>query len=203
MKNKKGAKARKYVQQVKANTKGIQATDAYQRKMASERRAKKRAEAKLRADMGDMLFTSLSSTKKDRRKKNKAKNKAELASGKVNLYHDRRDDKKEDTMDKWDQKKLEDVVSKKHGSENQNNRTDIVCKYFLDAIEKGVYGWFWQCPMGGLKCKYRHCLPPGYVFKTRAQQLAEKQARDAASMVDVCEEIEKERRALPVVSTAL
>ena len=42
-----------------------------------------------------------------------------------------------------------------------------VCKYFLQAIEDGKYGWFWECPNGGDKCMYRHCLPPGFVFKTK------------------------------------
>lgn len=36
-----------------------------------------------------------------------------------------------------------------------------VCKYFLDALEKRLYGWFWVCPNGGDKCQYRHALPPG------------------------------------------
>lgn len=40
-----------------------------------------------------------------------------------------------------------------------------VCKHFLQAIEKGLYGWFWTCPNGGDKCIYRHALPPGFVFK--------------------------------------
>ena len=40
-----------------------------------------------------------------------------------------------------------------------------VCKHFLQAIEKGLYGWFWNCPNGGDKCIYRHALPPGFVFK--------------------------------------
>lgn len=40
-----------------------------------------------------------------------------------------------------------------------------VCKHFLYAIEKGVYGWFWECPSGGDKCIYRHALPPGFVLK--------------------------------------
>ena len=39
--------------------------------------------------------------------------------------------------------------------------TAIVCKYFLEAVEKKQYGWFWHCPNGGDACKYRHCLPEG------------------------------------------
>lgn len=50
-------------------------------------------------------------------------------------------------MDTWDQTKLEEVVLNKHG--NPRTTTDIVCKYFLDAIENQKYGWFWECPNGG------------------------------------------------------
>jgi len=47
--------------------------------------------------------------------------------------------------------------------------THIVCKHFLVAIEAKKYGWFWECPANtnGQVCKYRHALPPGYVFKDK------------------------------------
>ena len=83
-----------------------------------------------------------------------------------NLYADTRDgeaekDPKEENMDDWDEEKLRKVVMSKHG--NPKTTTDKVCKYFIDAVENGKYGWFWQCPNGGDKCMYRHSLPPGYV----------------------------------------
>ena len=31
-------------------------------------------------------------------------------------------------------------------------------------MENSKYGWFWDCP-NGLKCIYRHALPPGFVLK--------------------------------------
>ena len=65
-------------------------------------------------------------------------------------------------MDEWDQEQLEKVVKQKHAAE-ASNKTDIICKFFLEAVEKKQYGWFWQCPNGGKDCKYRHALPPGYV----------------------------------------
>jgi hypothetical protein len=45
-------------------------------------------------------------------------------------------------MNKWDQQKLEDVVQDKHhaGGRNSPTRTDIICKFFLDAIENRKYG---------------------------------------------------------------
>lgn len=58
-----------------------------------------------------------------------------------------------DKMDTWDQEKLEKVVNEKHHEKN-TKQTEIVCKHFLDAIEKSLYGWFWVCPNGGASCKY-------------------------------------------------
>jgi DRG Family Regulatory Proteins, Tma46 len=93
----------------------------------------------------------------------------------LNIYMDPRDAQKNDggdedggdNINKWDKKKLEEVVNfnaKKY--DNINKPTDIVCKNFLDAIEKKIYGWFWVCPNGGYKCIYRHALPQGYILKS-------------------------------------
>lgn len=96
---------------------------------------------------------------------------------KVNLYQDARDDeKKKDTMDTWDQSKLEDAVRQKDtGKDNYNKATDIVCKFFLEAIEDRKYGWFWECP-NSTECKYRHALPPGFILKKKETD-EEKKAR--------------------------
>lgn len=90
-----------------------------------------------------------------------------MKSQKKSLYTDTRDDddesdeKKKDDMADWDEAKLRDVVMSKHG--NPKTTTDKVCKFFIQAVEEGKYGWFWTCPNGGDKCMYRHSLPPGYV----------------------------------------
>ncbi|KAF1805668.1 CCCH-type zinc finger transcription factor [Mucor lusitanicus] len=88
---------------------------------------------------------------------------------KKDLYTDHRAD---DTMDTWDQKKLEEVVQSKS---QKQPPTDIVCKYFLEAIESSKYGWFWECPNGGTSCKYRHALPPGFVLKSKNNKADEKE----------------------------
>lgn len=79
-----------------------------------------------------------------------------------------------------------------------------VCKYFLDAIEKEQYGWFWVCPNGGAKCMYRHALPPGYIFKTRREReldkLLEMNKQDATSIEQI---IEEEVRCVPFSCTCL
>ena len=67
-----------------------------------------------------------------------------------------------DTMENWDEAKLRSVVLSKAG--NPRTTTDvslisketvhfefvkkIVCKFFIDAVESGKYGWFWECPNG-------------------------------------------------------
>ncbi|XP_039613656.1 zinc finger CCCH domain-containing protein 15 isoform X2 [Polypterus senegalus] len=112
---------------------------------------------------------------------------------KRSVYVDGRDeDLEKDTMDKWDEKKLEEVVNKKHGeTEKKKAKTLIVCKYFLDAIENSKYGWFWVCPGGGDNCMYRHALPPGFVLK-KDKKKEEKEEEE----ISLEELIEHERSAL-------
>ena len=66
---------------------------------------------------------------------------------KASIYADARDETKvADTMDKWNDEKLQEVVGRKT---NSAITTDIVCKHFIDSVENGRYGWFWECPDGG------------------------------------------------------
>ncbi len=46
-------------------------------------------------------------------------------------------------MEDWDQEQLEKAIAAKHGAGNANNATSIICKFFLDAVERKQYGWFW------------------------------------------------------------
>lgn len=43
-------------------------------------------------------------------------------------------------------------------------RVDITCNDFIEAVEKNLYGWLWECPNGGDKCVYSHALPVGYIL---------------------------------------
>lgn len=63
-----------------------------------------------------------------------------------------------------------------------------VCKYFLEAVEKKQYGWFWACPNGGKDCHYRHALPPGYVLKSQMKALLEEET----DKISIEEEIENQ-----------
>ncbi|XP_072246658.1 zinc finger CCCH domain-containing protein 15 [Leuresthes tenuis] len=111
---------------------------------------------------------------------------------KRSVYVDERDeDLEKDTMDNWDEKKLEEVINKKHGeAEKKKAKTQIVCRYFLDAIENNKYGWFWVCPGGGDVCMYRHALPPGFVLKK------DKKKEETEEQISLEELIENERAAL-------
>ena len=55
-------------------------------------------------------------------------------------------------MEEWDQDKLESVVKQKHGAEKPANQTEIICKYFLEAVEKKQYGWCAGGGGGGAAC---------------------------------------------------
>lgn len=107
---------------------------------------------------------------------------------KRNIY----EEKKDDTMESWDEAMLEDVIKKKHGeSDKAKPKTAIICKHFLDAVENSKYGWFWECPSGP-KCIYRHCLPPGFVLKK------DKVKDDKEEQISIEELVETERAALGV-----
>ncbi|ELU02233.1 hypothetical protein CAPTEDRAFT_163557 [Capitella teleta] len=106
---------------------------------------------------------------------------------KRNMYEETNDD----TMDQWDEQKLEEVVNKKHGDSNKSvPKTAIICKFFLDAVESSKYGWFWQCP-NGAGCHYRHALPEGFVLKK--DKAAAEEKKEEISLEEL---IERERAAL-------
>eukprot|EP00245_Coleochaete_scutata_P014466 TRINITY_DN6167_c0_g2_i1.p1 TRINITY_DN6167_c0_g2~~TRINITY_DN6167_c0_g2_i1.p1 ORF type:complete len:357 (-),score=102.97 TRINITY_DN6167_c0_g2_i1:49-1119(-) len=122
---------------------------------------------------------------------------------KIDLFSDQRDGE-EETMEDWDLDKLEKVVASK-GTEyvNENKGTEIVCKHFLDAVEKKQYGWFWACPNGGKQCMYRHALPPGYVLKSQMKALLQEEAANKPSLEESIEEDRHKLHASTPLTTAL
>lgn len=128
----------------------------------------------------------------------KKKKKKEDDKGKIDLYVDQRDQggdsRENETMANWDQAQLESVVGQRHGAQARQCQTDIICKYFLDAVEKSLYGWFWVCPNGGDQCKYRHSLPQGYVLKKNTPVEDDDGEEEEITLE---EQIENERAALP------
>lgn len=114
---------------------------------------------------------------------------------KKDLYTDSRQEEKEnDTMDNWDEEKLRKVILSKHG--NPKTTTEKVCKFFIEAVENGKYGWFWVCPNGGNECKYKHSLPPGFVLKTKEQKKLERLAAENEPKITLEEFLELERSKL-------
>lgn len=206
IKNKKGAKQQKFIQQVEKQVKtgGVnprKLEDPNAKKLEKEKKLKEQKELALifkpvqaqKIDKGTdpksvvcAFFKQGQCTKGDRCKFSHDLS-IERKAEKRSLYCDMRDDddKEMDTMDKWDEDKLKEVVEKKHGSGNRPT-TDIICKHFLDAVEKSKYGWFWECP-SGQKCIYRHALPPGFVLKKDKKK---EEKKDDISLEDL---IEKER----------
>ena len=110
-------------------------------------------------------------------------------SGKIDLYADPRAAEKEarkaETSGDWDQAKLEQVVKMKAMGEKKRE-TEIVCKHFLTAVHKGLYGWFWQCP-SGKNCQYKHNLPPGFILK-KPKDSDEEEEDDGPTLEEVIEE---------------
>lgn len=113
----------------------------------------------------------------------------ERKSAKISLYVDQR----KDTMDTWDQDKLEKVLAHKERGRVPPNETSIVCKHFITAVEQLKYGWLWKCPNGVL-CKYKHALPPGFKLKGDGPK------EDTGPKVSVEDRIEKERAKLDLTA---
>ncbi|KAK9476638.1 hypothetical protein V1514DRAFT_321869 [Lipomyces japonicus] len=113
---------------------------------------------------------------------------------KIDLYTDNRETKKEEGVQDWDDETLRSIVETKHGK--KKNETNIVCKYFIEAVENKKYGWFWVCPNGGDKCQYKHSLPPGFVLKTNEQKAAERRAEADKPTLTLEDFLEVERHKL-------
>ncbi|XP_045766780.1 zinc finger CCCH domain-containing protein 15 homolog [Maniola jurtina] len=210
LKNKKGAKQQKFIQQVE---KQVKSGGIHPAKPIDDKKKEKEQKLKELA----LLFKPVQTQKVEKgidpksvvcaffkqgqcTKGDKCKFSHDLTierkAEKRSLYVDMRDD--DDTMDNWDEDKLKEVVEKKHGEGNkQRPPTDIICKHFLEAVEKSKYGWFWECPSGG-KCIYRHALPAGFVLKRDKKKMEDK--KNEISLVDL---IERERAALGANQTKI
>ncbi|XP_064185881.1 zinc finger CCCH domain-containing protein 15 [Anguilla rostrata] len=212
LKNKKGAKQQKFIKTV---THQVKYGQQNARQIAATEGDKKKVDKKKELSELNELFKPVVATQKVSKgvdpksvlcaffkqgqctKGDKCKFSHDLTlerkCEKRSVYFDGRDEELEkDTMDNWDEKKLEEVVNKKHGeADKKKAKTQIVCRYFLDAIENSKYGWFWVCPGGGDNCMYRHALPPGFVIKKDKKKEEEKEEE-----ISLEELIENERSAL-------
>lgn len=189
MKNKKGGKAQQAIKQLEAQAKSNKSPEEKRKEAEKEQRKKEKEASEAAKAEAAALFKPIQAQKVpfgvdpktvvceffkkgncDKGKKCKFSHDLEAGrkTQKISLYADTREAEKEekekDRMEDWDEEKLRKVVMSKHG--NPRTTTDKVCKYFIQAVEDGKYGWFWTCPNGGDKCMYKHSLPPGYVFMT-------------------------------------
>jgi len=189
MKNKKGASAQKEIARLQSS---MQAGGSAEQKRKEAEKAAREKEKKAAEDAkreADLLLNKPAQIQKvpfgvdpktvlciffkkgncEKGKKCKFSHDLEMErkTEKRNLYSDTRaeedEKKKQETSADWDEEKLRSVVLSKKG--NQRTSTDKVCKFFIEAIEDGKYGWFWICPNGGDKCMYKHALPSGYGFR--------------------------------------
>ena len=227
MKNKKGAVAQKTIKQIAQAQASAKTPEQKKKEAEKEAREKEKAAAEqARRETADLLGKPISTQKVpfgvdpktvlcdffrkglcDKGRKCKFSHDLDIGrkGEKKSLYTDTQrdeeegggeDEKKKDDMADWDEEKLRSVVMSKHG--NPKTTTDKVCKYFIEAVENGKYGWFWTCPNGGDGCKYRHSLPPGFVLKTKEQRAAEKALMDKSPLATLTLEdfLESERHKL-------
>ncbi|KAE8139814.1 hypothetical protein BDV38DRAFT_40747 [Aspergillus pseudotamarii] len=208
MKNKKGAQAKKQIEQLRTQEKSNKSADVKRKEAEKARReAEKKAADQAKKEAAELfkpvqvqkipfgvdpktvlcIFFKQGNCEKGKKCKFSHDPNVERKAAKKDLYTDSRDvkateeeTKKKDTMDDWDEEKLRNVVLSKHG--NPKTTTDKVCKYFIEAVENQKYGWFWVCPNGGDTCKYKHSLPPGFVLKTKEQRAAEKALMDKSPL---------------------
>jgi hypothetical protein len=73
-----------------------------------------------------------------------------------------------------------------------------VCRYFLEAVQKKIYGWKWECPNGD-DCQYKHCLPKGYILMTQADRIQEEMTIE--EYMDLEEQIDEERTRISLNGT--
>jgi hypothetical protein len=178
MKNRKGGAAQKHIAQLKA-TQASGGTPDEKKKAAekAQREKEKAAEEAARKETAELFkpvqiqrvpfgtdpktilcqFFKKGNCEKGKKCKFSHDLNIERKTEKRSLYTDTREgdveaeeEKKiKDNMVDWDEEKLRQVVTSKHG--NPKTTTDKVCKFFIQAIEEQKYGWFWTCPNGGDK----------------------------------------------------
>lgn len=146
LKNKNKSKAvQKYIKTVQSQVKGNQVSEAALRAKEQAQKEEKKKLAQQQALIAS-LFKGTENAKKAAEAAAKQTPETIKAGQAIDLYVDHR-------------------KQRGHEDDLANVTTDQICKHFFDAVEKRQYGWFWECPNGGDKCIYRHCLPEGYVLK--------------------------------------
>merc|ERR1712025_444605 len=179
LKNKKGAKQQKFIQQVQHQVRSGGNKTARELEKEKEKLTKTKEEKQQRLAELNAIFKPVQALGKGTDPKSilcaffkqgtcgkgaKCKFSHDLnierKSEKRSAYVDVRDDESSE----MDESQIREMAEKKQGEGKQMPRSEKVCKHFLDAVENAKYGWFWECP-NGLNCVFRHALPPGFILK--------------------------------------
>lgn len=117
------------------------------------------------------------SKKKEEKKKSKEKNAllgsllrsmAKMEEQKKQAMQDNENEDADQTDDKTNS--LNMYLDPRGDNEERSKK---MCDHFLQACEKNLYGWRWECPNGGIECTYQHKLPEGYMLKATMLALQE------------------------------
>lgn len=113
-----------------------------------------------------------------------------MMTQKIDLYTDQRELMfKKENGEKLEGKHLKEAVEFNDKKYQNAGKSEKICKHFMEAIEKGRYGWMWICP-NGYDCIFKHCLPSDYQIKK------DKEDTEKQEEIDLFEDIDNKRDAL-------
>jgi hypothetical protein len=194
LKNKNKSKTvQKYIKGVEQNVKGGRGSEAERSKEFQEKAEKKKAKQE-EAFLNSLYKTVKTIRQEDLDEGQEAKNvlcaffkagccekgdecefshdlNIEFNQGAFDIYTDLRDAKKNADNE------LSKIAEEKEKKRSKVPQSNIICKFFLDAVVRKVYGWKWECPNGD-DCHYKHCLPKGYVITTSKDKAQEEMTLD-------------------------
>lgn len=96
--------------------------------------------------------------------------------------------------EKLKQKEKPKVLNKKG---NEVISTDIICNYMIEMMEKQLWGFrLEEKHMEETQCKYVHQLPEGYIVKTAEQKRLEREMQENMPKITIEQFVEQERESL-------
>ncbi|XBW38653.1 hypothetical protein QEN19_004241 [Hanseniaspora menglaensis] len=80
---------------------------------------------------------------------------------------------------------------------NEITSTDIICKFMIEMMEKQLWGFrLEEKHMEETDCKYVHQLPEGYIVKTAEQKRLEREMQENMPKITIEQFVEQERESL-------
>lgn len=96
--------------------------------------------------------------------------------------------------EKLKQKEKPKVLNKKG---NEVISTDIICNFMIEMMEKQLWGFrLEEKHMEETQCKYVHQLPEGYIVKTAEQKRLEREMQENMPKITIEQFVEQERESL-------